>query len=420
MNRLGSTSARTVIALFGAFIVISGFGLALLSNTSGTFGTFSPAGSAPSTLPLGANGSLNDLASVYGGSSYSNGPSPVGGTQVIQTVTEMSTTTATLPPSVSGSSSSQGSNPTQVNSTLGTGALIEFSSDVTVESATPQQAAARVVGMAYSVGGYVAYQSTFKDAAYVVIRVPASEYQAVLTQVEGIGNVTSLVSNSNDVRVQYTDLNASLASLRTEQAALLRLLNQSTTVNSTLQIETQLQGVNQQINYIQSQILQTKTLIDFSTIDVTFSRSAQKTPLSMTLSATPTNGTAPLSVTFNAIVKGGAQPYIVNYNFGDGTSYQGQILIHTFDGSGDFRVTVTATDQNGTVTMTSTKVHIVAAPNQFGAVGFPTTIANLFVNVLEGIVEVAVVVLPLAAVAAVVVIPLRRRTRSQKTVKQSQ
>jgi PKD repeat protein len=419
MNRLGSISVKTVIALLGAFIVIGGFGLALLSNTpTGTFGSFA-AQSAPSTYPLGTNGSTNDLsASINGGSSYSGQPTPIGGTQVIQTVTEMATTT--MSSSATGTGLGQSSNPAQLNSTLGTGALIEFSSDVSIQSANPQQGAAGVVALAYSVGGYVAYQSTFKDAAYVVIRVPASQYQKVLAQVEAMGNVTSLISNSNDVRVQYTDLNATLASFQTEQGALLRLLNQSTTVNSTLQIETQLQGVNQQINYIQSQILQTRTLIDFSTIDVTISKSAQTTPLSMTLSATPTNGTAPLSVTFNAIVKGGAQPYIVNYNFGDGTSYQGQILIHTFEGAGDYKVTVTATDLNGTVTMTSTKVHVEAAPNQYGAVGFPTMIANLFVNVLEGIVEVAVVVLPLAAVAAVVVFPFRRRNRSQKTIKQSQ
>src|SRR5208337_4156186 len=123
-----------------------------------------------------------------------------------------------------------------------------------------------------------------------------------------MGNVSSLSSNSNDVTVQYTDLNATVASLLTEQGALLRLLSQSVTINTTLAIENQLQGVNQQINDAQSQILQTKTLVDFSTIDVTISETAQSVPLSMKLTATPVNGTAPLSVTFNAIVKGGAQP----------------------------------------------------------------------------------------------------------------
>ncbi len=424
MNQLKGIRAKTVIMLLGAFIVVGGFALALLSNgVFGLYGTFGPASSSnPSSYAVGPNGSVNDLASsVYGGNSYPPQGAQVAGTQVIQMVTATSTTTSyPSTTAVTGSSKGPGSTSGLLNSTLGTGSLIEFSSDVSIESATPQQTASGVVALAYTVGGYVAYQSTSKDSAYVVIRVPAAEYQTVLAKVEALGNVTSLVSNSNDVRVQYTDLNATLASLRTEQAALLRLLNQSSTINSTLLIETQLQGVNQQINYIQSQILQTKTLIDFSTIDVTLSRSAQKIQLSMTLSATPTNGTAPLSVTFNAIVRGGAQPYIVNYNFGDGTAYQGQILIHTFYGSGDYKVTVTVTDQNGTVTTASTGIHVVAPANQYGVVNFPTMIANLFISVVEGIVEVAVVVLPLAAVGAVIVLPLRRRSRAQKNVKQSQ
>jgi hypothetical protein len=285
---------------------------------------------------------------------------------------------------------------------------------------TPQQTAAGVVALAYTVGGYVAYQSTTRDSAYVVIRVPSANYQSVLTQVEAMGNVSSLVSNSNDVSVQYTNLTASLASYLTEQSALIRLLNQSVTINSTLAIENQIQGVDQQVNEIQSQILQTKTLIAFATIDVTISKTAETVPLSMTLTATPTNGTAPLSVTFNAIVKGGAQPYVVNYNFGDGTADQGQILIHTYLSSGNYKVTVTATDQNGTVARASATINVAAAPNQYGVSNFPTMVANLFVNVVEGIAEVAVVVLPLAAVGAVVVIPLRRRSRTQKAIKQSQ
>ncbi len=420
MRRLETASARTVVIALAVIIVVGGFALALLGSfVFGSFGTFSPA----STLQYGPNptnavgalqSSLNGAGAVY----YI----PQGSTQQVQTVTA-STTTASYPGTFTASNQTgtvTGSSSAPPVSSLGTGALIEFSSDVSIESVAPQETASGVVALAYSVGGYVAYQSTYKSAAYVVIRVPASEYQSVLSKVEAMGNVSSLVSNSNDVKVQYTDLNATLASLRTEQGALLRLLNQSTTINSTLAIESQLQGVNQQINYIQSQILQTRTLIDFATIDVTISKSAQKTPLSMTLSATPLNGTAPFSVTFNAIVKGGAQPYVVNYNFGDGEAYQGQILIHTYYSSGDFKVTVTATDQNGTVAIKSTTIHVEAAPSQYGFGTFPATLANLFISVVEGIVEVAVVVLPLAAVAAVVVIPLRRRSRAQKGIKQGQ
>ena len=199
----------------------------------------------------------------------------------------------------------------------------------------------------------------------------------------------------------------------------MRLLNESASINSTLAIENQLQGVNQQINDIESQILQTRTLVSYSTINVTISQSAQQTPLSMSLSATPKNGTSPLSVTFNAVVKGGAQPYVINYNFGDGTSTQGQIVIHTYYQSGDYKVTVTATDQNGTVAEAGTTIHVQAPSAQSGLGAFLGTVSGLFVNVVEGIIEVAVVVLPLVAVGAIVVIPLRRYSRTQK-VKQSQ
>ncbi len=266
----------------------------------------------------------------------------------------------------------------------------------------------------------MAYESTYSNSAYVVVRVPAGQYQQVLGKVEAMGTVIKLTSNSNDVRVQYTDLNATLASLRTEQTALLKFLNQATTIDSTLAIETQLQGVNKQVNDIESQILQTKTLIDYATINVTITVTAQPIPLSTTLSATPKNGTAPLSVTFNAIVKGGAQPYVVLYNFGDGYASQGQIVIHTYNQAGVYKVLASATDLNGTVVQATATIRVVAPQTQSGFESFLGTVSNLFVSVVEGIVEVAAVVLPIAAVGAVIIIPIQRHNKSQRDVRQSQ
>jgi hypothetical protein len=241
--------------------------------------------------------------------------------------------------------------------------MIEFSTNLAITASAPVQTASAVSAIAYSFGGYVAYQSTYSTSAYVVIRVPAADYQKALAQVTALGAFVSESSNSNDVSVQYTDMNATLASLRTEQGALLKLLNQTTSINSTLAVESQLQAVDQQINYAESQILQTRTLIDYATIDVTVTQTPETSPLALTLNAIPKNGTAPLSVTFNAIVKGGAQPYVVNYNFGDGTATQGQIVIHTYYQAGDYTVVVSATDQNGTVVQQHTSVVVLAAPS---------------------------------------------------------
>jgi hypothetical protein len=111
---------------------------------------------------------------------------------------------------------------------------------------------------------------------------------------------------------------------------------------------------------------------------------------------------------------------VINYNFGDGTATEGQIVIHTYNQAGDYRVVVTSTDQNGTVVQQSATVKVVAAPSPSGISGFFGYIGGLFLSVIEGIVEVAAVVLPIAAVGAAIIIPIQRRERSQKNVKQSQ
>jgi len=433
MDRLGGVTKRRVIYGLVALIVIGGFGLALLSNL-GISGSFAPANTTLQDLASNQNAASNAVggatyaAAGLPGSNYGEqGTSQVLGTQTM-TVTMSSTTsmattsfapTTTIAPSSGTPASGQYTNVTQ-GSPSSAGGMIEFSTDLSITASAPEQTASAVSAIAYTFGGYVAYQSTYSTSAYVVIRVPAADYQKALSQVMALGSFVSETSNSNDVSVQYTDLNATLASLRTEEASLLKLLNQTASINSTLAVESQLQQVDSQINSVESELLQTKTLVDYSTIDITITQTAQKIPLSMTLSSIPLNGTAPLSVTFNAIVKGGAQPYVVNYNFGDGTATQGQIVIHTYYQAGDYGVVVTATDQNGTVVQQTATVKVVAAPSPSGITGFFGYVGGLFLNVVEGIVEVAVVVLPLAAVGAAIVIPFQRRGRSQKSVKQSQ
>ncbi len=241
------------------------------------------------------------------------------------------------------------------------------------------------------------------------MRVPAANYQDALTEVEGLGTLVTLSSSSNDVTVQYTDLNATLQSLQAEQASLLAILSQSTNINSTLNVESRIQGVDQQINSVESEILETRTLVSYATISALIEQKLPAQPLALKLTATPRTGDSPLSVTFNAVVKGGEQPYIVNYNFGDGSSYQGDALIHTFTQPGRYNVTVTVTDSLANVTEAWTVVNVSAAPAGSALGGFPSFVGGLFLQVVEGIVEVAVVVVPIAAALLVVLFPLRHR-----------
>ncbi|TLY03808.1 MAG: DUF4349 domain-containing protein, partial [Thaumarchaeota archaeon] len=156
--------------------------------------------------------------------------------------------------------------------------------------------------------------------------------------------MTNFVSTSNDVTIKYTDMNATLQSLLTERDAFVRLLSQSTRLNTTIAIEGYLQGVDAQINSVQSEILQTRRLIDYATITATFARGLVMPPLSVKVVASPLKGATPLSVTFRAFEKGGVPGYFVYYNFGDGTAAQGEALIHTYTKVGDYNTTISVTD----------------------------------------------------------------------------
>jgi len=394
-------------------IVPGGVLLAFLGHVPSGAGLKSPMtqniAAAPATGSALSSLMTFGVAAVNGPSAGSNIPLSPEGTVSSSTVT-LTATSASQEPAASQPLS------TSTNGTRD----IEFFTNLTLQAESATIAFTKASAIAYSVGGYVSDSTESNATALVVMRVPAASDQQVLQELEGLGTLLGLSSSSNDVTVQYTDLNATLQSLQTEQASLLRILNESANINSTLDVETRLQGVDQQIDSVESQILQTQTLISYATISTTIEQKAPSAPLSIKLTATPRSGESPLSVTFNAVVKGGEQPYIVNYNFGDGSSYEGQSLIHTFSESGRYNVTVTATDHSANVTEAWTIVTVSPPPATSNFGRFPSFVGGLFLSVVEGIVEVAVVVVPIAGAVVVSLLPLRHRLWSSKRPQQTE
>ena len=412
---LGKIALIVLITIIVGGIAVGFFSNNRSANMNGTFDA--SAGSANLNPTFGSVLASNPNHSQGVGNTISPTNIVSGMTTTVmtsETMTAVSTSAADGTTVVNQNTTPSASAPS-TNSSTPSG-YIEFFSNVTIQVSSSQTSLNKAMAIAYTYGGYVAFSSFSNYSSVAVLRVPAANYQSALTQVEKLGNLTGFQTNSNDVSVQYTDLNATLQSLLSEQASLLSLENKSTSLNSTLIIENELQGVNTQINEIRSQILQTRTLIDYSTITVTLNRitAATQKPLTLKLIATPLSGMAPLAVTFNAIVSGGSGSYIVNYNFGDGTSYQGATLIHTFNQAGTYNVTVTVTDANGTAKETWTLVHVSSLPsNSFKS--FSSYVSGLLIAVVEGIVEVAVVAVPIVLVVGLVVFPFRSRLRTKKT-----
>lgn len=312
-------------------------------------------------------------------------------TQILQSSPPGGVGTQTQPPSLSFSTG------------RGSG-YVEFFSNITVSVNSTIVSMNRVSNLVASLGGYIAYSSYSGSSAVIVARVPYSQYPTALSEIESVGTLVSSSSTSNDVTMQYTDLNATLQALLAERTSLLGILNQTKSVNETLQVESQITGVNVQINEVESQILSTKLLIDYSTITVTIIQSQTSLPLTLKVTALPTSGESPLSVTFATVVGNSSGNYIVNFNFGDGTSAQGTSLIHTFVGSGRYNVTVTVSDLDGRAVTQSLIIRVTGAPG-----GFLGSIYSLFIGVLEGIASVAVVGLPILGLALLIYIPIRSR-----------
>ena len=166
MNPHGRVTVGRVLAGLAALIVVGGLVLALLSvaqpGLSGSLGSVSHGpGATYSGAPASFSQASNGANVIYGttGSPYVNAGSTEvvgqGGTQMVSTT--VSTTTA-LVPSRSLSNTTQGA-------PAGAGGLIEFSSDVSIRASSPQQTASGIVALAYSVGGYGAYQSTYGSSA---------------------------------------------------------------------------------------------------------------------------------------------------------------------------------------------------------------------------------------------------------------
>lgn len=100
------------------------------------------------------------------------------------------------------------------------------------------------------------------------IRVPASKFEAFLRQTEGLGNVTSVSRYAENVTSQYTDYEARLSSLRTQEERLLAMLEKSEDVDSLIALEQRLADVRYELESIERNLRNLDLQISYSTVNL--------------------------------------------------------------------------------------------------------------------------------------------------------
>jgi len=127
--------------------------------------------------------------------------------------------------------------------------------------------------IATAAGGFVA-SSNFslqgeQQIATATIRVPATRYQEVLSQVRALGvKVESETSNASDVTEEFSDLAARLRTLEATETQLLQFLGQAKNINEVLQVQDRLNSTRSQIEQVKGRIALLDKLSDLATLTV--------------------------------------------------------------------------------------------------------------------------------------------------------
>ncbi|MDQ3757631.1 MAG: DUF4349 domain-containing protein [Actinomycetota bacterium] len=156
---------------------------------------------------------------------------------------------------------------------------------VEVKSEGFRDAFQRASSIASAHGGFVASSTSQTSegdeqsaSGTVLLRVPATAFDAVRTELAGLGKVKGEVIDGEDVGGQLVDLEARIRSLQVEEETLRTLMTKAKTVGETIEVQQQLTRVRQQIEQAAGQRARLQDATALGTIRVNlFEPGAQPT-----------------------------------------------------------------------------------------------------------------------------------------------
>jgi hypothetical protein len=169
---------------------------------------------------------------------------------------------------------------------------IIYSANLQIETTDFDAALRAVDKLVADRGGFVADSSVWGDPDYqpdgsvrvvnrnasYTLRVPAGQFEAALAQAGTIGNVLSTSRQAQNVTSQFTDNEARLDSLETQEKRLLAMVDKATDVDVLVTLEERLSDVRYQIEDLQRTLKNMQMDVDYSTISMSVREVAVYTP----------------------------------------------------------------------------------------------------------------------------------------------
>ena len=107
----------------------------------------------------------------------------------------------------------------------------------------------------------------YKRGTYV-IRVPAENLDALTAALDGQGTIISSSETTEDVTLDYVDIQSHLTALRTEQDSLMALLEEAEDLDTIVQLENYLADIRYEIENYESQARTLDNLVTYATLTI--------------------------------------------------------------------------------------------------------------------------------------------------------
>ncbi len=123
-------------------------------------------------------------------------------------------------------------------------------------------------------GGYIEYSSVSGTAdsgnrySYMTVRIPTDQLDVFADTLGSSAQVLSKSISVQDVTLSYSDLEAHIASLRTEQETLTEMLAQADSIDTIIAIQNELTNVRYQLESYESQMKILENQISYSTVSI--------------------------------------------------------------------------------------------------------------------------------------------------------
>lgn len=148
-----------------------------------------------------------------------------------------------------------------------------YTADLTVETTAFDDAAEGLRQMVEDMGGYFETASIYDYGgdyrnAYYVIRVPADQFQNLLTQVGKLCHIVRQEESSQNISEQYYDTESRLVTQQTKLERLQTLLSQAETMEDIITIESAISDTELAIEQLTGTLRSYDSLVDYSTVNI--------------------------------------------------------------------------------------------------------------------------------------------------------